>query len=104
MLGQLRETVERLASPAEEQVRWLEENHLPPDELALELDDEVPGWFTRLESLGLLSEDAKASLLALNARLGQIDADSDAWRRDGMATSPDWADVRVLAAATRRLL
>jgi hypothetical protein len=104
LLGQLRETVRCLAQPAEEQVRWLEENRLPPDELALELDDEVPGWFSRLERHGLLSEAAKASLVALNDRLGEIDADSDAWRREGMAASPEWAHVRELAAAALRLL
>jgi hypothetical protein len=104
LLSQLRETVERLAMPADEQVRWLNENHYPPDELALELDDEVPGWFPRLETHGLLSDAAKSSLVALNVRLGEIDADSYAWHPEGMAGSPEWAGVRVLAAAALRLL
>lgn len=104
LLGQLRKTVERLAMPADEQVRWLNENRYPPDELALELDDEVPGWFPRLEAHGLLSGAAKTSLVELNERLGEIDADSDAWRREGIAGSSEWAEVRVLAAATLHLL
>ena len=104
LLGQLREAVGRLAMAAADQLRWLEENHVSPDELALELDDAVPGWFPRLESLGLLSEDAKASLLDLLARLGAIGADSVAWRREALETSPDWSDVRALASVALRKL
>jgi hypothetical protein len=104
LLGQLRETVERLAAAPDQQAKWLETNGCSPDELALELGDEVPGWFPRLEAHGLLTEGAKGSLVALNERLGAIDPNSDAWRRDGLANAPEWAEVRELAAESLRHL
>jgi hypothetical protein len=66
LLGQLREMVDLLAAPAPIQERWLMQERLPVGELALQLDDAVPGWFARLATEGLLTLEAEQALLALN--------------------------------------
>lgn len=48
MLAALKDSVEMLAAPAETQVAWLHAKGFPVDELALQLDDEVPGWLALL--------------------------------------------------------
>jgi hypothetical protein len=99
LFAQLREMVVLLASPAGEQVSWLAKQHYPVDELALQLDDAVPAWFSRLREHQLLPEGAATALVDLNAYLGTIRSGSglNPWSHEGLRVAPEWSRVRALA-------
>jgi hypothetical protein len=105
VLVNLRSAVQRLAAPADEQVRHLVELGSAPsaDELALEFDD-----FFR-PAVGALGDSVPARRLML--RLADLDDllralserdDPELWTTAALETSPDWADVRERAAAALR--
>jgi hypothetical protein len=100
LLNQLREAVELLAAPGDEQERWLIQHRMPVDELALQLDDAVPGWFPRLAGAGLLDPKAEASLRALDAELGRFSGPQNAslWTEEALYDATEWTNVRTLAA------
>jgi hypothetical protein len=72
LLAQLREMIELLAPSAGTQVSWLIEQRYPVDELALQLDDAVPAWFSRLRQHQLLPQGAATALVDLRHLLGAI--------------------------------
>jgi len=100
LLGELRESVELLAATPTQQEEWLHEHRFPVDELALQLDDEVPAWFPRLASAGLLTDDAQEALRDLNAALAQFSGSQNAslWTERALHDAPEWRKVRDLAA------
>ena len=80
--------------------------NLEVDELALEFGDAlavVPG----LASAGLITEDAESMLQTLDGRLRSISGGRerlDLWTPEGLETAPEWAEIRLLAAATLDML
>lgn len=99
LLAQLREGVELLAAPAAEQEAWLVQHRVPADELALQLDDEVPAWFPRLSQAGLLSEEAQAALRALNDHFLSFGGPQNAalWTEEALYETRQWQRARELA-------
>ena len=99
LLARLREVVGLLAAPAAQQERWLAEQRYPVDELALQLDDAAPGWFTRLFRAGLLTEDARQALQELNDALGSFSGPANAvlWTEEAQYSDDHWEHARNLA-------
>jgi hypothetical protein len=99
LLGQLRESVALLAAPASEQERWLAEHRVPVDELALQLDDEVPGWFSPLTEAGLLSPATQTALRALNDFFLSFSGPQNAalWTEEALYEAQEWQHARELA-------
>ena len=85
--------VRRLAMPADEQVRYLEDKGLAPsvDELALEFDDAVAG--------ASLSTGERERLSALDTYLSRMSGPQHVslWTTDALRTRSEWAEVRDLA-------
>ncbi|MET9632101.1 hypothetical protein ABZX92_32035 [Lentzea sp. NPDC006480] len=94
----LREAVSWLAAPAEEQLAYLKSIGTAPsaDELALEFDD--------VKHL-CPDEPAAAALTGrIDALLDAMSGPGPVWHTDSLATSPQWAEVRRLAADLLPLL
>ena len=91
----LRSVVERLAAGAKEQNDYVAWMKVHTDELALELDDVLPAISWR----GALSDAALASLNVVDSKLSAMSgaAHADLWSSVGVATDPDWNEVRRLA-------
>jgi hypothetical protein len=85
--------LERLAMPADSQIRYLTALGVAPcaDELALEFDDALPG--------APLSPAEKAHLSALDRYLSRMSGPSHAslWTTGALVTSAEWIEVRRLA-------
>jgi len=95
LLANLHEVVHRLASPAEIQTSYVEENQFHTDELALELD-----VFHAIKWRGVLSDEAAQSLERLDAALDAMSGQehADLWTADGLRVAPEWARIRQLAS------
>jgi hypothetical protein len=95
LLANLHEVVHRLASPAEIQTSYLEENQFHTDELALEFD-----VFHAIKWRGVLSDEATKSLEKLDHALQAMSGEEHAelWTADGLRHAPEWARIRQLAS------
>jgi hypothetical protein len=101
----LRESTERLAAPANDQIEWLRATGFHHDELALEHYDNsllVP----QLVELGYVSESAAQALTALDAQLDRMSGEENAalWTDEALHELCEWDKVRLLAKAALRLL
>ncbi len=106
----LRRTVVNLASPAEDQVEYLDRSFASltgggsaagygNDELALEFDDSYIAVGHMCE-YGEISQREIEVLRPLDALLDRWSGQSNAdfWRREALFTDPRWAEVRDCAA------
>ncbi|ANZ36245.1 hypothetical protein BBK82_09400 [Lentzea guizhouensis] len=85
--------VSRLASPAAAQRSYLESIGTAPsaDELALEFDD-------LRHRFGDFGAEAGVLIGRIDALLDAMSGPNPVWRVDALATAPQWAELRVLAA------
>ncbi|SPL94582.1 unnamed protein product [[Actinomadura] parvosata subsp. kistnae] len=94
------ETLVMLAATADEQVAWCRRHGWCEDELALDFD-----WANGLvpnvdeQAPGLLSPALHECLRQIDDLLGRMggQANADKWTAVGLATDPDWAEIRNLA-------
>jgi hypothetical protein len=95
LICSLRSAVERLAANAKEQNDYIAWMKVHTDELALELNDVLPAISWR----GTLSDSALASLKVVDTKLSAMSgaAHADLWSPEGVATDPEWNEVRSLA-------
>ena len=101
VLGELRASLRRLASPAAEQVAYLRGlGSVSVDELALELDA-VAGTVEGLVAGGMLPAAAAEAVRAVDRQLAAMSGRHQArlWQEEALAEAPEWARVRELAAA-----
>lgn len=107
---QLRQAVSNLASPPEEQVRYLDESFTSltgggsaagcgNDELALELDDIFQAANDMIEH-GELSETEKRAVLPLDELLARWSGPEKAgfWQRGALFNDARWEEVRACAS------
>jgi hypothetical protein len=94
------ETLVMLAATADEQVAWCRRHGWCEDELALDFD-----WAAGLvrtvdeQAPELLSPWLHELLRRIDERLDEMSGpvNSGKWTAEGLATDPDWAEVRELA-------
>jgi hypothetical protein len=101
LLAELRFDTALLASQPETQQAWLAETGFPTDELGEQFGDAVLQWCPILRRAGLISEAALLRLQEVDAALSAMSgmANEAEWMPEALATSPRWANIRVLAAA-----
>lgn len=100
LFRQLREFVELLSADGSDQISWLLAQHVPVDELLLQLDDAVPAWFPRLERAGLIDTKAKSALQSLLDFLLSLRWDKALWQDDALGNRSEWQQVRERARQT----
>jgi hypothetical protein len=104
---QLLAALTRLALPASEQVRYLEEIGTAPnaDELALELDDFIPMLPTAVRD-GALSQGQALAIQNVSDYVDSFSGPENAacWETSELYRAPPWEDLRRLAAAALALL
>ena len=101
-LEPLRRVLERLASPANEQIEYLRNMQVhDADELALELDDVL-----RSPLREVLSEEINRTLDSLDAYLDTISgSDNESlWSFEALENRPEWQEVRQRAHAALAML
>ncbi|MCX5230904.1 hypothetical protein [Streptomyces sp. NBC_00233] len=92
------EAVVVVATPASDQVAWLDRYDVPPDEIALGFDDafRLAG---RLVDEGRLSREVLPSLQMIDevfSEMAQV-TDLDRWTRAALTTDAGWGRARQLA-------
>lgn len=100
LFRQLRELVELLTADGPSQLSWLLAQHVPVDELMLQLDDAVPAWLPSLERAGLIDTKAKSALQSLLDFLLSLRWDKALWQDDALGNRPEWQQVRERARQT----
>jgi hypothetical protein len=92
-------SVKLLAAPPAEQEHWLAENHFPVDELALQLDDDIPACLPRLMQANLISPTTEEILRALDEALTSFSGPVNAalWTEEALYDAEQWQYVRELA-------
>ncbi|WP_405851877.1 hypothetical protein OG361_04025 [Streptomyces sp. NBC_00090] len=92
------EAVVVVAAPASDQVAWLDEYDVPPDEIALGFDD-VFRLAGRLVDEGQLSRDVLPSLQMIDEAFSEMYQDIyvDRWTREALSTDAGWERARRLA-------
>lgn len=103
LLEQLTEYVMLLGSSREAQLCWCNDSGFPPEEMALQLYDAVPGWFDRLRLHGLMSADCERALEGLSRFVREVQPALFAGD-DGLAGDQSWPRVRELAESAAALL
>jgi hypothetical protein len=92
--------LERLAMPAEAQVRYLTAKGVAPtaDELALEFEDALAG--------AAISDPERSELGQLDRYLSSISGRQFAslWTSQALGASPEWAEIRRLALRALRAM
>ena len=97
LVERLLSSVQRLAAPAEEQLRYVRELGVGNDEIALEFDD-VAGTRRTLVIDGMLSEEQAEAIAAIDVQLRRISsAGAVRWTDEAMRTGEDWAALRSAA-------
>lgn len=98
-LGQLDESVARLAAPPDVQRVWVDENDYPIRELVMDLDLAWPLWRTRLMAEGLVDDEDVVALDQLSSySLSLVDpAHEHLFTWDAVHHAPEWEKVRKLA-------
>lgn len=100
LFRQLREFVVLLSADSSVQLPWLQAQHVPVDELMLQLDDAVPAWLPRLERAGLIDTGVKSALRVLLDFLVSLRWDTALWEDDAVSDRTEWQQVRQLARQT----
>jgi hypothetical protein len=104
---QLIAALTRLALPASEQARYLEEIGTAPsaDELALELDDFIPMLAAAVRD-GALSETQATAIKNVSDYAGSFGGPQNAqlWKTSQLHSAPQWEELRQLAATALGLL
>jgi hypothetical protein len=101
-LGDIREHVELLASPADVQLVWLNSGIAAPiDELAQSLYDVWPAWSTVIAPL--ISPVAGQALTDLCATLSELDATAYEDTPESLQL-PEWDRIRLAARQTLAVL
>ena len=92
------DAVHRLAKPASQQAEYLKSIGTAPstDELALEFDDLRHKCPTEPAAVALTER--------IDALLEAMSGPGPLWHTDSLATAPEWAEVRALAADLLPLL
>ncbi|MFC9279087.1 hypothetical protein [Streptomyces collinus] len=92
------EAVVVVAAPASDQVTWLDNHDVPPDEIALGFDDafRLAG---RLVDEGELSREVLPSLAMIDELFSEMSEDIDVnrWTREALSTDSGWGTARRLA-------
>jgi hypothetical protein len=90
------QALKMLAEPAAAQIRYLVEERVDADELALQLD---AGLVPVIDNCAV-PDPAYATLMALDAELDYMSGQDNAhlWTDEALETSPRWATVRHLAS------
>jgi hypothetical protein len=104
LFRQLREFVELLAAEAADQKAWLCSEHVPVDEMMLQLDDAVPAWFPRLEQAGLIGTQAENALRSLLDFVLSLPSAKALWQDDALDDAPEWQQIRKIAGHTLSVL
>lgn len=99
-------SVQALAAPADVQITLYPDFVVKADELALDFEN----WYECARSIlaSGWSESQRAALAALDAKLGEMsrggaEFTADLWLESGLASDPNWQQVRELARAALRL-
>lgn len=104
---QLIAALTRLARPATEQARYLEEIGTAPtaDELALELEDFIPMLPTAVRD-GAISDSQALAVKNVSDYLGSFSGFENAplWEISELYRAPQWEEVRRLASTALNLL
>ena len=99
LLAQLKQTIERLLAPVDEQRKWVESEAVPIDEILVELDDEWPLWRFRLRNENAIDADGERALDRLvEYSLSLVDPSNEhlfTW--PAVERAPEWQRVRDLA-------
>lgn len=92
------EAVVVVAAPALDQVAWLDQYNVPPDEIALGFDDALR-LAGRLVDEGQLSREMLSSLQVIDEIFGEMsrDAGADRWTKGVLSTDAGWGLARELA-------
>ncbi|MFI2075069.1 hypothetical protein [Streptomyces triculaminicus] len=94
---QIKRALRLLASDSSEQINYLQELGVSPDEIALEFDDA----FRRAKGaseMGLLPKEVMAAAQPVGEHLKQMtDSSVEIWTKDGLGSSPEWQLLRSLA-------
>jgi hypothetical protein len=100
-LQRLVESAMLLSASAEEQLQTLADMGIPEvvDELVLNFDDDVIVVDSMVKE-GELDFEAKTAAAALNRHLEEMSGEANAhlWTPEALRTSPEWIEVRRLAA------
>ncbi|MFI9305285.1 hypothetical protein [Streptomyces triculaminicus] len=93
----LKRALHLLASEPNEQISYLKQLGVNPDEIALEFDDA----FRRAigtSGMGLLSKEVVAAAQPVDERLRQMtNSSTEVWTKSNLETSPEWRLLRSLA-------
>lgn len=96
-LAQLREFVGIIAAPAEDQREYLRANHLPIDELLLQLVDALDTYVGWLVNQSALSRQAADKIRNLADLMVTFEAGRGLWSVEALETAPEWERVRAFA-------
>lgn len=96
MVDMMREALELLAAPADEQLAFLARQDQHVDDLALTFEDAWVPMQPTLDTFGL-SEATKGALAAVDAHLAQMARRDGDWNESGLAKGADWVRLRALA-------
>ena len=93
-----------LSLSGEQQLAAHEEGSHKPDEIALDFDDTLKFWKSRLWHS--LSDEQKDGIDAVDAHLSRMSGaqESDLWTEDAVLNHPRWIELRNLAAKAVTLL
>lgn len=99
----VRTALAHLSLPADEQIRYLVDQRVGADELALELND-VVDLLSELVQRGYVSRAAADLITAIDARFDAMSGSEHAhrWTDQALAQSAEWEEIRSLARAAVR--
>jgi hypothetical protein len=104
---ELRDCLSRLAAPADQQTKYLQEIGVYPsaDELALELHELVLLADSKLQE-GEIAKSERDEIAGLDSKLAAISGPENAslWTAEALSSVPEWKEVRNLAKECLRLI
>jgi hypothetical protein len=105
VLPLLRGSLQLLAEPVEDQIRWLSANRVHHDELALDLND-VSMLVPQLEAERYLTREHVGAVTAVDEQLEAMSGRGNAplWTDEALRKTVEWGLVRGPAAAALSLL
>lgn len=97
---QFKASIELLASPAHDQIKWLEERNLPTIELIQQFKDVYPLWEDRLRQASLLDGAEVRLLNRVSERIRELEATNSNLLVDRftIGTSKLWSGIREAAS------
>jgi len=100
VLSEIRRTLQVLASPAEDQLSYVQSlGPVGNDEMALEFDDVAPAALS-LRGSEYITDQQAAGIEEVNKQLRTMSGRENAelWTDDAVRIAPEWARLRELAA------